>query len=225
MRAGKGDGMSRSMRWMLLAWVLAAGLLVAAPAGAAGTRAERHIVVLEDSVQRPGAVASQHARRFGAEVSDVYRSALRGYAATLPPRAAAAIARDSRVAFVEADQRVEAFAQQLPTGIKRSFAAANAAIGIDGVDEARVDADVAVIDSGVDLDHPDLDVVATTNCARGGPRNKGGCADGEGDDGNGHGTHVAGTIAAIHDIQPLPPLSSTRAFHSRAPGAIPATPK
>src|SRR5665811_385622 len=187
MRAGKGDGMSRSMRSLLFTWVLAGSLLVAAPAGAAGPGAERHIVVLEDSVQRPGAVASQHARRFGAEVSDVYRSALRGYAA----------ARDSRVAFVEADQRVEAFAQQLPTGIKRSFAAANAAIGIDGVDEARVDADVAVIDSGVDLDHPDLDVVATTNCARGGPRNKGGCADGEGDDGNGHGTHVAGTIAAI----------------------------
>src|SRR5665811_1146623 len=183
MRAGKGDGMSRSMRSLLFTWVLAGSLLVAAPAGAAGPGAERHIVVLEDSVQRPGAVASQHARRFGAEVSDVYRSALRGYAATLPPRAAAAIARDSRVAFVEADQRVEAFAQQLPTGIKRSFAAANAAIGIDGVDEARVDADV--------------DVVATTNCARGGPRNKGGCADGEGDDGNGHGTHVAGTIAAI----------------------------
>jgi subtilisin family serine protease len=185
------------MRWTFFAWVLAAGLLFAAPAGAAGPGAERHIVVLENSVQRPGGVASQHARRFGAKVTDVYRSALRGYAATLPARAAATIARDSRVAFVEADQRVEAFAQQLPTGIERSFASANVAIGIDGVDEARVDADVAVIDGGVDLDHPDLDVVASTNCARGGPRNKGGCVNGEGDDGNGHGTHVAGTIAAI----------------------------
>jgi subtilisin family serine protease len=175
-----------------------AALLVAAPLSSAAPSSQRYIVVLEGAAQ-PGAVASQHERRHGARVEHLYSTALRGYAATLSPRAAAAIARDGRVAFVEADQRVEAFAQQMPTGIQRSFAAANANLTIDGIDDKRVDADVAVIDTGIDLAHPELDVVASTNCARGGPRNNGGCADGQGDDGNGHGSHVAGTIAAIDD--------------------------
>ncbi len=47
-----------------------------------------------------------------------------------------------------------------------------------------------IIDSGVDYDHPDLNVDTTRSIAF--VRSKNG-----GDDDNGHGTHVAGTIAAI----------------------------
>jgi hypothetical protein len=54
-----------------------------------------------------------------------------------------------------------------------------------------VDADVAVIDSGVDAE-PDLNVVARTNCSKGGA-----CIDGSGYDSTGHATHVAGTIGAL----------------------------
>jgi subtilisin family serine protease len=51
---------------------------------------------------------------------------------------------------------------------------------------------VAVIDTGIDLTHPDLaaNIVANTSCVRG-KKN--------GNDDNGHGTHVAGTIAAIQN--------------------------
>jgi subtilisin family serine protease len=66
----------------------------------------------------------------------------------------------------------------------------NTALDIDGVDDRRVNVDVAVIDTGVDLDHPDLNVVGWTRCTRGSCRTNGS------DDGNGHGTHVAGTIGA-----------------------------
>ena len=59
---------------------------------------------------------------------------------------------------------------------------------INGVDE-RVNVDVAVLDTGVDLDHPDLNVFTA------GARN---CSTGRSaDDGNGHGSHVAGTIGAV----------------------------
>ncbi|OGP65363.1 MAG: hypothetical protein A2170_05990 [Deltaproteobacteria bacterium RBG_13_53_10] len=63
---------------------------------------------------------------------------------------------------------------------------------IDGTDE-RVDVDIAIIDTGINLTHPDLNVVSSTNCAR----SIGGCKNGQGNDGNGHGSHVAGIAAAI----------------------------
>jgi subtilisin family serine protease len=72
----------------------------------------------------------------------------------------------------------------------RANAHLNSVAKIDGVDD-RVDVDVAIIDTGIDVDHPDPNVVASINCAR-----FGGCASG-GNDGNGHGTHVAGTVGAL----------------------------
>ncbi|NYF99085.1 S8 family serine peptidase [Janibacter cremeus] len=68
-------------------------------------------------------------------------------------------------------------------------------------------ATVAVVDTGVDLGHPDLagQLVpgATFSCAEGhqGPCGDGGWkgADGVGQETDAHGTHVAGTIAALAD--------------------------
>jgi hypothetical protein len=59
--------------------------VVACMAGDAVAASEsRVIVVLEDGAGDPGTVAAEHGRRFGARVSNVYRSALRAYAATVP---------------------------------------------------------------------------------------------------------------------------------------------
>jgi len=85
--------------------------------------------------------------------------------------------------------------QKLPTGIDRVDADA-AIINIDGVDkkmidgnDERVDVDIAVIDTGISMSHPDLNVVSgETFCF---------CpVKIPGDDDNGHGSHVAGTAAA-----------------------------
>ena len=74
-----------------------------------------------------------------------------------------------------------------------TFAAANKALDIDEQDDLRVNVDVAVIDTGIDQTHPDLNVVARANCMLGGET----CTNNSGTDGNSHGTHVAGTIGAI----------------------------
>ncbi|MDQ4084483.1 MAG: S8 family serine peptidase, partial [Actinomycetota bacterium] len=148
-----------------------------------------YIVVLDDD-SAPGREAREHGRRYGADVAHVYRSALKGYSARMSAVQAARVAADPAVQWVQRDRVVRASAQTTPTGIDRANADASPTATIDGASTA-VNVDVAVIDSGVDLDHPDLNVYTA------GARN---CSTGiSADDGNGHGTHVAGTVGAIDD--------------------------
>jgi len=147
----------------------------------------RYIVVLDGSVAHPGRVAADHASSYGAEVRFVYRSAITGYAARLSEPAVAALRRTPGVAFVERDRPVSANLQTIPTGIDRVDADLSSTAAINGVDQ-RVNVDVAVIDTGIDLRHPDLNVSGSgKNCSSGSTAN----------DGNGHGSHVAGTIGAL----------------------------
>ena len=101
-------------------------------------------------------------RAHGFTVSHVYRSALKGFAAEVPAQAIAGLERNPRVAFIDRDFEVQAFAQPLPTGVDRIDADTNTTAGIDGVDE-RVDVDVAVIDTGSGP-HVDLNVVGGKDC-------------------------------------------------------------
>lgn len=178
---------------MAFVFALLVGLLVTeSPAQEAAAQVPQRYIVVLSSGASPQAVAQDHAL----QTEYIYRHALNGFSAIVPPGRLTALQRDPRVAFVEADQPAHIFVQTVPTGIQRIFASSNVELDIDGSDDYRVDVDVAVIDTGIDFDHPDLNVVFRTNCAKGGPFNQS-CTDGDGDDGNGHGTHVAGTIAAI----------------------------
>lgn len=181
-------------RGVILGVVAMIGLVLPSPhAGAAPPTRQRYIVVLKDGTD-PNAVAEQHSRSHDARVSYVYEHALTGYAGEMTPQQAAGVARDPRVAYVEGDGRQQAFAQTLPTGVNRIDGELSSVAKINGVDE-RVDVDIAVLDTGIDLDHPDLNVVATTKCS-GGSSTRKKCTDGYGDDDNGHGSHVAGIAAA-----------------------------
>ena len=166
--------------------------------GSAGSAAAQpapsstYVVVLKPGTSDVAGAAAALARAHGGTVGFVYTHALRGFSVRLPAAGAAAIARNPAVAYVEADQAYTVTAQSLPTGIQRVFAPDNPAIAIDGADDKRVDVDVAVIDTGIQLDHPDLNVVGSTNCVTFFAT----CGSG-GSDGNGHGTHVAGTIGAL----------------------------
>ena len=178
---------------VMMAVLLLAALAASPVAGAAGGQdgpLATHIIVFNDGVDAPGA-ANSLAKAHGLKVNNVYSHALSGMAAVVPDGRLKALAKDPRVAFVEANQVVKAF--DLPTGIDRANAELNtiAAINNDG---GNVDVDIAIIDTGIALNHPDLNVVERANCARKGPMNTS-CKTGnnEADDGYGHGTHVAGT--------------------------------
>ena len=182
-------------RLVVLAVVaLTVAVLPSSAAGAAPAARERYIVVLKDGAGDPNAVAAEHSRSYNANVDHVYEHAIRGYAAAMTPQQAARAAADRRVDYVEPDGLQQAFAQTIPTGVDRIDGELSTAAKINGVDE-RVNVDIAVLDSGIDLDHPDLYVVATTKCS-GGSSTKKKCSDGYGDDDNGHGSHVAGIAAA-----------------------------
>lgn len=160
--------------------MVASGAATAAPATG-------YIVVLQAGVNA-SSVATEHASAYGATVGHVYEHALTGYSARMSPTAAARLAKDPRVASVEADGVASIAAQTLPTGIDRVDAELSPTAAIDGVD-TRVNVDVAVIDTGIDPTHPDLNVytAGAKNCSTGNSAN----------DGNGHGTHVSGTIGAL----------------------------
>ncbi len=165
---------------------------VASPASPALATPAPYIVVLDDSVDAR-TIAPVQAERFGFDVGHVYHSALQGYSAWLSPAEAAAIGALPGVQWVQRDTPVSIDAQTTPTGINRANADASPTAKINGVDE-RVNVDVAVIDTGADLTHPDL------NIYRAGAKN---CSIGaiNANDMHGHGTHVSGTIGALDDAK------------------------
>jgi hypothetical protein len=168
------------------------------PSGKETIIPNHYIVVLEDSVDHPGALAEAQVEQRGGELGFVYRSALKGYSAELSRDDVQALRRDPRVKYITPDHRVKALAQTTPTGISRTLATTNPSLDIDGEDDVRINADVAVIDTGIDYTHPDLNVYKRTNCVPAGENETTKeCIEDSGTDGHSHGTHVAGTIAAI----------------------------
>jgi subtilisin len=160
--------------------------IVATTPAVAATKSS-YIVVLQDAVNVDAKVNLLE-RVQGFLASFRYRSALRGFAAELTPLQAAVVAADPDVLYLSPDRHVDAVGtlpvasgESVPTGVRRveaaSFSTANQPSSVN----------VAVIDTGVDLGHPDLNVVSATNCID--PTRTA-------HDDHGHGTHVAGTIAA-----------------------------
>lgn len=148
----------------------------------------RYIVVLKDGALA-GRTAALHTNLFGIRVTHVYRHALKGYSAVMNAATARLVAVRPQVGWVEQDYVVRATAQTVPTGINRIDAEVSPTANINGSDE-RVNVDVAVIDTGVDLTHPDLNVnqAGGTNCVT---------SFLSANDDNGHGSHVSGTIGAL----------------------------
>lgn len=195
--------------------IMIAGILaVAGFAHVATTQAQvksgNYIVVLNNTEKNVPAVANEMARSHGLAVGHVYENALKGFAAHIPEARLQKLKADPRVQFVSIDGEVHTTAQVSPTGFQRAGASLTATNTASGVG-------VAVLDTGIDPKHVDLggNVVAGKRCVRGGKTSA---------DDNGHGTHVAGTIAALNNttgvvgVSPQAKVIAVKVLNSRGSG-------
>lgn len=197
---------------------------LAAPASAqrAGDKiAGSYICVFDASVtaSRVPEVANAAAKAATGQVARVYTKALRGFNVHASAQGIAAMrAKNPAIRYCEQDQVVTLIqskkpgggtaqpAQETPWGITRVRGGA-----------AGTFATAWVIDSGIQLDHPDLRVDTA--------RSRSFITDTSPNDANGHGTHVAGTIAAINNtigvigVAPNAPVVSVRVLDRRGSGS------
>jgi hypothetical protein len=177
--------------------------------------AGRYIVMLASGTDT-SKVLTAHGQREGTKADRAFRHAFRGFTAKLDKAQRAALLADPNVVAVVPDEVVEIAAQTTPTGISRVGATASGLSMINGVDD-RVDADVAIVDTGVGP-HSDLNVAGGYNCSTADPTRW--------YDEHGHGTHVAGTVGAkdntwgVVGVAPGVRLWSVRILNSSGSGLL-----
>ena len=182
------------MRSVVTWAIVGACLLVpvlSSPAAASGPP-RSYVVVYDTKPREAFPVQSETAareRRYGFESTHRFRHALDGFAARLTAAEARALRADPEVALVAPDRPLRAArvplaaGETVPTGVARIGAAGPAGV------HAPSAAAVAVLDTGIDLAHPDLVARAGPDCVGSGPPQ----------DDDGHGTQVAGVIGARND--------------------------
>jgi subtilisin family serine protease len=175
---GRATGLSR----------FSSGLRVGGGAGQSGEVAQRYIVIYRDTLRDPKAKTDRLQAREGFRAAHRYKNAVKGFSAKLSQRQLEKLQSDPDVAFIAEDRPVKAVGPAplatgdlAPTGVRRMEAATTATTR-----DASA-AHVAVLDTGIEMAHQDLNVVPGTNCINAGASPN---------DDNGHGTHVAGSIAA-----------------------------
>jgi len=119
-------------------------------------------------------------------------------AARMTPQQAAALSRNPKIDYIELDAEVYALEQTTPWGIDRVFGDESYSFPTWGtppeVMNKGAGIGVAVLDTGIDVDHEDLNVVGGKRFYLRGLTLR---SDDQYNDVYGHGTHVAGTIAAL----------------------------
>lgn len=165
------------------------------PYAASSPIAGRYIVTFKPGVASPAAEAANLMSGPGAggQLHHVYTAAIKGFAATLPDNALAALRNNPNVQAIEQDQTVS-LAAELATQDQATW-------GLDRIDQADRPLDsqyhywpgagsgitAFIIDTGIRADHVDFGGRVLPGYTSVGD-NRGT------DDCNGHGTHVSGTV-------------------------------
>jgi subtilisin family serine protease len=150
----------------------------------------QYVVVFRDGVSDVRGAAQALVNAHGGSLRFTYEHAIRGFAASLPAAAVRALQNNPNVAYVEADQvftTVSGGTQTSATwGLDRIDQRALPLNGSYTYETTAPDVHAYIIDTGIRFSHVDF-----------GSRVQSACYDAFGgncNDGNGHGTHVAGTV-------------------------------
>jgi subtilisin family serine protease len=182
-------------RLIRLIAALAFTMMVAAPFAQAPLSAQNgqgRVNVLIAFRNTPGPSEQAIVRGAGGNIKFSY-TIVPAIAADLPAQAVAALQRNPAISTIEPDAEVTAlgtFDSELTAtwGVK--------AVGGGTAADAGAGVKVAVIDTGIDCNHPELKRNGVTICDGGWDFINN---DSDPYDDNGHGTHVSGTIAAAKD--------------------------
>ena len=135
------------------------------------------------------------------QIGHAYGTAIKGFSVKIPPGQLKKLQNDPSVKYVEEDKvfsliqpdlRIkkrpvpeppEPPAESIPWGITR--------VNGGGANLPSGSPKAWIVDSGIDMDHPDLNVNSSLS--------KDFTGSGTPEDAHGHGTHVAGTVAAINN--------------------------
>jgi subtilisin len=149
--------------------------------------ANEKVDVLIGFYHAPGSSEQALVRSHGGDISRQFKI-VDVIAATMTQQAADALALNSRVRYVEPNGPVYAIGQTVPWGIDRVFGSESYSFDTWSTTKGG-GISVAILDTGIDQNHEDLpgllggvNTVDSTDW---------------GSDGNSHGTHVAGTVAAL----------------------------
>jgi subtilisin family serine protease/subtilisin-like proprotein convertase family protein len=174
-----------------------------------------YIIMLQDDAGAVAEEAAQIAQGVGGRVHQIYQYAFKGFSIELPESAVSALEKNPRVRLVEPDGQVQLAAQSLEPGIDRIEADLNPHSKIDGLEDPLA-VNIAIIDTGISLRHADLRVAGGANFV---PNTA------DYDDGNGHGSHVAGIAAALDNgvgvvgVAPGARLWAVRVLNNRGGGS------
>ncbi|MFH8662834.1 S8 family peptidase [Streptomyces afghaniensis] len=185
-------------------------------AGEPGSVHGSYLVTLREGIRAPSAAGRALAEKYGVHISHTYGTVLNGYAIRTDARRAGRLAADPRVASVVQDTRVRLERTQ----------AEPPSWGLDRVDQKSLPLDrsytwpesagagvtVYVIDTGVRTTHRDF----------GGRASHGWDFVGDDEvasDANGHGTHIAGTVAGrTHGVAKQARVVSVRVLDAAGAG-------
>ncbi len=151
---------------------------------------DNYIVVMKDDVSDVDSEVDQISRNFNVKAKYRYKHAIKGFAGVLPAAAIEALSHNPKVAYIEQDQEVHIV----------TTTESNPTWGLDRIDQQSLPlsnsytydkngygVDAYIIDCGILLTHNDFGGRAVTGVDEI-------TINGNATDGNGHGTHVAGTV-------------------------------
>jgi hypothetical protein len=174
---------------ILMAMLMVMSVTVALASGAATTKekqAEKTPVIIMFKDKTDKDLIKQH----GGEIKSVYQIKP-AVAASLPQKAIDALKKNPKIAFIVPDLEIFTMAETLDWGVDRIDAdivhGYNRGTGVK----------VAIMDTGIDYDHPDLAANYKGGYDFGGRLVWQGRNDDDPMDKQGHGTHCAGIVAAV----------------------------